>query len=129
MADTRKSQSATSQSSKKLSISPIDRPVVALCAGKDCKKRCEFAKMHHALAKQCDVVELKCVGICSGPVVVAHADSDEPRVFAKMTTKKDRRDLLRVAVDGKNPSAQLTKREVKNGKKATTIRKLRRAVS
>lgn len=139
MADTRKSQVSKSQRSRSqgsksprgesLSLKSIDRPIVALCAGKDCKKRCEFAKMYGALAKQCDIVELKCVGICSGPVVVAHAASDQPRVFARMKTKKDRRDLLRVAVDGKKPSAQLAKREVKNAKKATTIRKVRRAVA
>ncbi|MFT6765077.1 MAG: hypothetical protein ACJAXA_003758, partial [Candidatus Aldehydirespiratoraceae bacterium] len=41
----------------------IDRPTVGLCAGKDCRKRCEFVQMRDALAKKCEVVELKCVGI------------------------------------------------------------------
>lgn len=103
-------------------------PRVALCAGKDCKKRCEFAKMRDALSAQCDVVELKCVGICSGSVVVTDIDSDDPRVFAKLKTKQHRRELLRV-VDGKKPSSQLVEREVTNGKKKSTLRKVRRAVS
>ncbi|BAN04455.1 hypothetical protein [Ilumatobacter coccineus] len=106
-----------------------DRPRVALCAGKDCKKRCEFAKMHDALSERCDVVELKCVGICSGSVVVANVDSDDPRVFAKLKSKRDRQELLRIVVDGKKPSSQFVKREVTNGKKKSTLRKVRRAVA
>jgi predicted metal-binding protein len=104
------------------------RPIVALCAGKDCRKRCEFAKVRDTLSKKCDVVDLTCVGICSGPVVVAHADSDEPRVFAKLRTKEHRKALLRV-VGGHEPDARLVKLEVKNAKKKATLRKVRRTVA
>ncbi len=105
------------------------RPTVALCAGKDCRKRCEFAKMRDALTKQCEVAELKCVGICSGTVVVTNVDSAQPRVFAKLKTKQHRNELLRLVVDDKKPSAELAKREVTNGKKKTAVRKVRRAVA
>lgn len=105
-----------------------ERPVVALCAGKDCKKRCEFAKMYDALDARCDVVELKCVGICSGPVVVAHAASDAPIVFSKVRTKQQRKQLLRIVVDGGSPSNELAKRVVTNGKRTATLRRVRRAL-
>lgn len=100
-----------------------------MCAGKDCRKLCEFSKIRSALEKRCDVAELKCVGICSGTVVVTNVDSAEPRVFAKLKTKQHRKELLRLVVDDEKPSAQLAKREVAKGKKKVAVRKARRAVA
>jgi len=100
-----------------------ERPVVAMCAGKDCRSRCEFATMRRALDNDCHIVDVKCVGICAGPVVVARTH-DRPLVFAKLRTKKERRALLRFIIDDTRPSSALSKREVGGSKRKATLRRV-----
>jgi hypothetical protein len=102
------------------------RPIVALCAGKDCRRRCETAEIEADLRGECTVIGVNCVGICSGPVVVAHGADDRPLVFSKVRSKKERRALLRLIVDGERPASSLAKREVRGGKRKSTIRKVDR---
>lgn len=99
-----------------------------MCAGKDCRKRCEFAKIRAELDAACDVVEFRCVGICNGPVVVTGADSDEPKVYSKLRSKSQRRQLLEVVVEGRKPSKALRERSVSGSKRRTTLRKLERVL-
>lgn len=114
---------------RQLSATAVDeRPLVAMCAGKDCRKRCEFAKIREELDAACDIVEFRCVGICSGPVVVTGADSDKPRVYSKLRSKSQRRQLVDVAVGRRKPSKSLRQRAVKGQKRRTTLRKLDRAL-
>jgi hypothetical protein len=111
-------------------ISPsIDRPIVAMCAGKDCRKRDEFAKVHHELSERCDIVDLRCVGICSGPVVVVRPTSDQPLVFSKLRKKQQRRELVAVAVSNGKPSAVLRSRSVSGSKRQATLKQVRRRLS
>lgn len=51
------------------------------------------------LALNCDLVELKCVGLCNGPVVVTDLDANVPDVYSKLRSKSDRR-LFRTRVSG-----------------------------
>jgi len=69
---------------------PVDRPVVGLCTGKDCRKRCEFSKVQKVLDRDCEVVHLKCVGLCDGPVVVVEPHLARPSVYSKLRTKRQR---------------------------------------
>ncbi len=84
--------------SRSLSV-VVERPVVALCVGKDCAKRCEFAKMRTTLETECDVLDLKCVGLCDGPVVVIDPGARRPAVYSKLRSKRQRR-LVLAAVMG-----------------------------
>jgi hypothetical protein len=102
------------------------RPLVAMCVGKDCRQRTGFAKMHDELVERCDVVDLKCVGICSGPVVVVHPTADQPLVFSKLRKKQHRRDLVAVAVSNSKPSSELRSRSVSGSKRQATLKKVRR---
>ena len=114
---------------RQLSATAVDeRPLVAMCAGKDCRKRCEFAKIRVELDAACDVVEFRCVGICSGPVVVIGADSDKPQVYSKLRSKSQRRHSLTAAVEGRKPSKALRERAVTGPKRRTTLRKLARVL-
>lgn len=103
-------------------------PVVAVCAGKDCRKRCEYTRIRADLEPRCDLIELTCVGICSGPVVVANADSAAPLVLAKLRSKKHRRDLLRLVDGGGRVSKELAKRRVGKSKRKATLKRVRRAL-
>lgn len=105
-----------------------DRPVVALCAGKDCAKRCEFAKIRATLRAEHDVVELACVGICSGPVVVVRPEADKPVVLSKLRTKRDRERLVALIASGKAPRGAMKDRVVSKSKRTSTIKKVRRVV-
>lgn len=102
-----------------------DCPSAALCTGKDCRKRPEYSKVREALAEHCTILELKCVGICSGPVVVAHPMSDTPLVVAKLRSKKQRRQLLRVIEEGGAPPPELAQRIVGKAKRKATLRAVR----
>ena len=55
--------------------------------------------MRAAIDDRCAVIELTCVGICAGPVVVAHPMSDAPVVLSKIRTKQERKQFVRL-VDG-----------------------------
>ena len=106
-----------------------DRPIVAMCAGKDCRKRCEYSKMRRALEDGCTIIELKCVGICEGPVVVVCAGSDNAAVFAKVRSKKQRDDVVVSAMGRRRPSRKLAELEVSSKDRREALRKVRRAIA
>ncbi len=70
---------------------PASWPSVAMCAGEDCRKRCELVKLRAALDAECEVIELKCVGNCRGPVIVAPPASKCPLDSARVRTKQQPR--------------------------------------
>lgn len=67
-----------------------ERPVVAMCVGKDCRKRGEYAKLHDALDAACDLVDMACVGLCNGPVVALDPRGSQPEVYSKLRSKRHR---------------------------------------
>lgn len=97
------------------------RPVVALCAGKDCRKRCEFAKVRKVLAEDCDVVELKCIGLCNGPVMVTSVDSESPSVYVKLRDKRVRRVLVDLASGDRDAMEQLAGKKVDKKKTVNSV--------
>ena len=112
----------------KLSVTASGVTTVALCAGKDCRKRKEFGTLRNDLDGRCDVVELTCVGICSGPVVVVAPASKQPLVFAKLRTKQDRRAVVELALRGGKPAKRLRSRAVSKSTRTATVRRVRRVI-
>lgn len=82
--------------------------------------------MRAALDGHCTVVELKCVDICAGPVVVVHPDRKRPVVYAKLRTRQDRRAIIDVI--GGSKTDRLDKRLVGGGRRTTAIRRIRRSL-
>ena len=105
------------------------RPTVALCAGKDCQKRCEYSKMRDALDDRCVIIELKCTGICAGPVVVAHPLTDAPLVLAKIRTKRERKQFVRLVEGEGELTDRLARRTVGKSKRKSTLRRVKRAIA
>lgn len=97
-----------------------EQPVVALCAGKDCRKRCEFAKMRDVLEAQCEVLEVKCVGLCNGPVIAIDADANKPLVYSKLRTKRQRKLVLAAVAGDSSARRDLAGRRV--AKKKVVVR-------
>ena len=113
----------------KRTVAITSSPVV-LCAGKDCRQRDEYAPLREALLDSGDdVVQMECAGICSGPVVVLGVAAKRPVVFSKLRTDKQRRHLLRVIIDGGQPSPTLSKRVVSGSKRKQAVKVARRAVA
>lgn len=98
-----------------------ERPVVAMCAGKDCRKRCEFAKVRGALEAHCDVLEMECVGLCNGPVVVVDPDGPKPAVYSKLRSKQHRKLIVAVAEGNPRARRELSGRRVTKQKVATKV--------
>ncbi len=81
-----------------------DRAVsVALCGSKDCRTRAEHAALAEALTTgpvPCRLIDSRCLDVCSGPVVVVGFGTDRPRVFRKVRSGKQRRDVSALAAGG-----------------------------
>ena len=101
----------------------VARPVVALCAGKDCARRCESAKMRATLEVECVIIDIACVGLCNGPVVVIDADAGRPAVYTKLRSKRQRRLVLAAARGKRRARRDLTASSVG---KAKVVRRVAR---
>lgn len=104
-------------------------PRVGLCVGKDCRKRSELTPLYEALQPACHVTYLPCIGVCKGPVVVVDIDANKPRIFRRLRSKKERRDLLRLVKDGGPPSDRLRAARVKGSKRKAALRRVWRALA
>ncbi len=105
-----------------------DQPLVAMCAGKDCRTRCEYEKLRAELDRHCELLELKCVDICSGPVVVVGPTSDTAVVLSKLRSKQHRKHLLRMLSTNGAMSKDLQGLTVGKKKREATLRRVRRAL-
>ena len=78
----------------------LTKASVALCIGKDCRRRAEFDDLH-SLLTGLPHIETKCLDVCKGPVVVVSPHSDDEIVLAMIRSRKERRDLRRSIVSGR----------------------------
>ena len=101
------------------------RPSVAVCTGKDCRRRGEHGAVVTSLAEVADVVPVRCLGICAGPVVVVRPD-DGPVVLSKVRTSKQRRQLVRTVAHDRALKPTLAAREVTGMKRLKALRRLAR---
>ena len=100
---------------------------VALCVGKDCRRRVEFDDLH-SLLTGVPHIETKCLDVCKGPVVVVCPHSDDEIVLAMIRSRKERRDLRRTIVGGRALSDRLERRTVHGSKRRTALRRLHRSL-
>lgn len=100
---------------------------VALCVGKDCRRRAEFDDLH-ALLTGVPHIETRCLDVCKGPVVVVCPETDDEIVLAMIRSRKERRDLRRSIVSGRPLSERLERRRVTGSKRRTALRRLQRSV-
>ena len=100
---------------------------VAVCIGKDCRRRAEFDDLRGELM-DLPHIETRCLDVCKGPVVVIHPDADDAIVLAMLRSRKQRRDLRRTIVNGGALSGRLARRTVTGSKRRTALRRLHRSV-
>ncbi len=100
------------------------QPVVAVCAGKDCRKQDEHDGLRRSLAEIADVVDTPCLDVCKGPVVVVTPTAQQPQVFAKVRTKKERRHVLRLVAEGGEPTPTLRELAVSKKQRRAALDRL-----
>lgn len=103
-----------------------ERPTVAICAGKDCRKRSGYVKMRKVLDQHGQVSDLKCVGLCKGPVVVASPDSENPVVYTRLRSKRDRRRFSDLLSGSTRARGELSDRVVTKKKVIASVVRQRR---
>lgn len=99
------------------------RTAVALCTGKDCRRRAEFEDLHDLLTG-IPHVETRCLGLCNGPVVVVDPRAHHAIVLAKVRSPKQRRDLRRMIERGDRPTKRLAPRVVSGSKRRKALHRL-----
>lgn len=95
--------------------------MVALCVGKDCRKHADSSKLRDALEARCDVVDMKCVGVCSGPVMAVVDESASPTVYAKLRGKQQRSLVLSMLAGDGRAKRRLVQRRVTKKKVADLV--------
>ena len=99
------------------------RPIVALCSGKDCRKRCEYAPLRRELREVATVLPVKCLDLCDSPVVVMSPRDKDAVVLDKIRTEAQRNDLIE-ALRGSKLSKALAKQLVTGRRRAKVLAKL-----
>jgi len=99
------------------------RPTVALCSGKDCRQRCEYAPLRRDLKEVATVKSVKCLDICDSPVVVISPHEKDAVVLDKIRTETQRKDLVK-AIGGSKLSKALAEQLVTGRRRAKVLSKL-----
>ena len=102
---------------------------VAMCTGKSCRRRDEHGALREELAAtDTEVVEVSCLGICSGPVVVLQPAGDDAVVLKRLRSKKARRKLCKLSQWPAKLPRRLRDQMVSGGKRNKALHRARRAI-
>ncbi|MEP4653184.1 MAG: hypothetical protein ABJ314_23640, partial [Ilumatobacter sp.] len=81
----------------------------------------ESAKKRNALETECDVVDLKCDGLCDGPAVAIDPGARRPVVYSKLRSKRQRRLVIAAALGERRARRDLAERSVDRSKAVTRV--------
>lgn len=98
-----------------------------MCIGKDCRRADGFRVVQRELSAACAVIELQCLDVCDGTLVVL-APRNEPVVIERVRTRAMAREIIDHLVDGEPLSARLRKRRLSGSERSKAVRRLGRAV-
>jgi len=104
------------------------RPELGWCTGKDCRKVDGFADLRQALEPHAALVELPCLDVCDGAVVVLDPRADKPIVLRKLRTKKGLADLIAHVAEDAPLTKRLLARRIKRGDRAKARRRVAKAL-
>lgn len=127
-ADSTPSAASTKRSRRSVEAAarPCTTATVALCVGKDCRKRNEHRLLRRDLRRNgTDIVDVACIGVCAGPIVALDPYSATPTVLQKLRSKRARRDIVATSTTGRL-SKELKERRISGKRYARAIQRLRR---
>ncbi len=103
-------------------------PEIGLCTGKDCRHANGFRSVQRELARACTVLELPCLSVCDGVVVVIEPRSSEPVVLERVGNRALALEVIDHVIDGDALSGRLRKRRLSGSKRAKARRRVERAL-
>ena len=103
-------------------------PEVGLCTGKDCRRADGFRTVQRELGRACTVVELGCLDVCDGVVVVIDPRSPESVVLERISNRALALDVVDHVVDDAPLSDRLRKRRLSGTKRAKARRRVGRSL-
>jgi hypothetical protein len=101
-------------------------PEVGLCAAKDCRRSDGYRAVKRELGRSCSVVELPCLDVCDGPVVVIGVRLAEAVVLERVSSRGLARQVVEHLEESAALGARLRSRRVKGARRAKARRRLRR---
>ena len=103
-------------------------PEVGLCTGKDCRHANGFRTVQRELGRACTVLELPCLDVCDGVVVVVEPRSSESVVLERVGNRALALEVVDHVIDGDPLSGRLRKRRLSGAKRAKARRRVERAL-
>jgi hypothetical protein len=103
-------------------------PEIGLCTGKDCRRADGFRTVQRELGRACTVVELPCLDVCDGPVVVIAPRSSEAVVLERISNRALVLEIVDHVVDDDPLSGRLRKRRLSGSKRAKARRRVERSL-
>jgi hypothetical protein len=103
-------------------------PEIGLCTGKDCRRSNGFRTVQRELGRVCSLVELPCLDVCHGVVVVIEPRSSEPVVLERVGTRALALEIVDHVVDGEAMSGSLRKHRLTGAKRSKARRRVERAL-
>ncbi len=101
-------------------------PQVGLCTGKDCRKADSFDTVARELRQARELVEVACLDVCNGPVVVLDVLGDSPVVVERVRSRAMAAELVDHVANGAALSSRVRKRTLTGSKRAKARRRLAR---
>jgi hypothetical protein len=101
---------------------------IGLCTGKDCRRVDGFRTMKRELGRSCAVLELRCLDVCDGVVVVVAPRSAHAEVIERVTNRALALEVADHVVAGEELSGRLLKRRVTGAKRAKARRRVERSL-
>ena len=106
----------------------MGKPEVGICTGKDCRRAGGFRTVERQVSGSCDVLELKCLEVCDGVVVVLEPRSKNPVVLERIRNRALAIEIVEHVVDGEPLTGRLRKRRLSGAKRNTARRRLARSL-
>jgi hypothetical protein len=101
-------------------------PEIGLCTGKDCRRSDGFRTVQRELSSACTVIELPCLDVCDGPVVVL-SPRDEPVVIERVRHRAMALEIVDSVVNDAPMTPRLRKRRLSGSKRTKALRRVGRA--
>lgn len=103
-------------------------PEIGLCTGKDCRHANGFRTVQRELGHACAVLDLPCLDLCDGVVVVIEPRSSKSVVLERISNRALALEVVDCALDGAPLSDRLRKRRLSGTKRARARRRVERAL-
>jgi len=107
--------------------STTTQPEVGLCTGKDCRRADGFRTVQRELSSACTVIELPCLDVCDGALVVV-SPRDEPVVIERVRNRAMALEIVDHVVNDAPLPGRLRKRRLGGSKRSKALRRLDRAL-